>query len=628
MYFKEAQCTHMEAKVVQHRHAQLPQEEPSLDPNEQLLLKHIELAKHFWEDGRWVVTDHRFAECLQDLGLAPTAPSPCPNPTDFFSQSRQTYAGNDIITVQGVSLKRVKPCDLQPADEVTDSISYHLQESLGIAPVEDPTNPEESIFPTTTEGEMSWKINDYEIFLYRISEPDAEPIQRPLCRENSVKEISRALRDRHLQKTDKVAQRTIADTLQETGILNPRYEDARFLNPPEKIIEFNNIAPSSLPSGDDVRQKLVAEPSGKHIWIVEDDSQGFIIVHDKDELYIESSKPAIKSEAIALGLNKREENPKHFTAQLARLRTFLRMISQHSSFKLAFLAEDQPSPYDASEFANELAANPSTVYVKSTRTAGGELILRHRRASDGQLVLESDSHELGHLLSITLDSIKSNQRLPPAFANRTIWKFLARCSVTGMLQHALKFMEAPIVEEEIPVAKYRTKMGIEKCEFRAIFQGREDVELVASYAKASLKDVAANISIAGKGRHTVQVIRGIMQQNLQDVHDQETINLRATETLKRFEQSVTDFARKFSEKLRPDYSMSDFAVDVVPVWNAERNDLDFSLLEVQYVYRHNGLTQVDPASAARVEAFRNSLQNDARKKRVKARITSLFRSLE
>lgn len=619
----------MELKAVQHRHTQSPQAEPPRDPNERVLLEHIELAKHFWEDGRWVITDQRFAACLKELGLTPTAPSPSPPPTDFFSQSRQAYAGNEIITVPGASLKRVRPCDLEPGDEVTDCISDQVQDALGISPSEDLFDLEESNVPTTPENEVSWKINDYEIFLYQISEPDAEPIQRPLCREHSIKEINRALHDRHLQKTDKVGQRVITDMLQQTGIRNPRYQDARFLNPPEKIVEFTDIAPNSLPSAYEVRQKVEQEPSGKHIWIVEDDVQGFIIVHDNDELYIESSKPAIKSEAIALGLDKKEENPKHFTQQLAPLRTFLRLISQINSFRLVFSAEKQPQPYDASTFAHELAANPSAVYVKSTRTSGGELILRHRRASDGQLVLESDSHELGRLLSNTLRSIKSGQAFIaiPTFKKRRE-EFLARCSVTGMLQHALKFMETPIVEEEIPVAKYRTKAGVEKCEFRAIFQGREEVELVASYAKASLKDVAANISIAGRGRHTVQVIRGIMQHNLQDTHDQATINKRATETLKRFEHSVTEFARKFSERIRPNDAMNDFAVDIVPVWNAEKNDLDFYLLEVQYVYRHAGLTQVDPASAKRVEDFQMSLQKDARQDRLQARIRNLFKNLE
>ena len=618
----------MEIKAVQHRHTQSPQAEPPRDPNERVLLEHIELAKHFWEDGRWVITDQRFAACLKELGLTPTAPSPSPPPTDFFSQSRQAYAGNEIITVPGASLKRVRPCDLKPGDEVTDCISAHVRDALGISPSEDLFDLEESIAPTTTEKEVSWKINDYEIFLYQISEPDAEPIQRPQCREHFIKQINRALHDRHLQKTDKVGQRVITDMLQETGIRNPRYQDARFLNPPEKIVEFNAIAPASLPSADDIQQKVREEPSGKHIWIVEDDSQGFIIVHNNQELYIESSNPAIKVEAIALGLNKKEENPKHFTAQFTPLRTFLRMVSQCNSFKLAFLAQEQPIPYDTAAFANDIAAHPGTVYVKSTRTAGGQLILRHRRASDGQLVLESDSLELGRLLSVTLDSLKAHDKLPPRLANRSIGKFLDRCSVTGMLKHALKFMETPIVEEEIPVAKYRTKAGIEKCEFRAIFQGREEVELVASYAKASLKDVAANISIAGRGRHTVQVIRGIMQHNLKDTHDQATINRRATETLKRFEHSVTEFARKFSQELQANVAMNDFAVDIVPVWNAEKNDLDFYLLEVQYVYRHAGLNQVDPAAAKRVEDFRMSLQKDARKDRVQTRLRNLLKNLE
>ena len=119
-----------------------------------------------------------------------------------------------------------------------------------------------------------------------------------------------------------------------------------------------------------------------------------------------------------------------------------------------------------------------------------------------------------------------------------------------------------------------------------------------------------------------------MQHNLKDTHDQATINRRATETLKRFEHSVTEFARKFSQELQANVAMNDFAVDIVPVWNADKNDLDFYLLEVQYVYRHAGLTQVDPAAAKRVEDFLMSLQKDARKDRVQTRLRNLFKNLE
>lgn len=617
----------METKVTPRSQTRSIREEPPLNPNEQVLLQHVELAKHFWEDGHWIITNQRFTECLSDLGYEPPPTSPAPPTTDLFSQCRENYIGNEIITIQGAQLTRVRPCDLEHHEDVTDSISYALQDSLGISPLEDPSNPYESLTPHTIQKELSWRVNDCEVFLYRIVEHDVAPIQRLLDREESATEIKRALHDRQLQKTDKVAQRIIAETLQETGIQNPRYQDARFLNPPPKIVQFTEIAPASLPSSDDIRQKLLEEPNGKHLWIVEDDTQGFAIVHNNKELYIESSNPRIRGDLATLGLIKDTEHPKHFIDQLAPLRTFLRMTRRTDSFTLTFLAQDQPLPYDASAFANELAANPGAVYLKSTRTAGGELVLRHRRAADGHLILESDSHELGLLLSATLNSLKSNRTLPPILAEKTRGQILTRCSVTGMVRHALTFMETPIVEEEIPVAKYHTRAGIEKCEFRAIFQGRQNIELVASYAKASLRDVAANISIAGRGRHTVQVIRGIMQQNLKDSHDQETINKRATETLKRFEDSVTDFARKFSEELRPSHAMNDFAVDIVPVWNNAKQDLDFYLLEVQYGYRHAGLRKVDADAAKRIEAFQVALRKEYRQGTLASRLDRLFKDL-
>ena len=165
-------------------------------------------------------------------------------------------------------------------------------------------------------------------------------------------------------------------------------------------------------------------------------------------------------------------------------------------------------------------------------------------------------------------------------------------------------METPIIEEEIPVARYTTKLGVEKCEFRAIFQGLDTPELVGSYAKASLKDIAANISIAGRGRHTVQVIRGIMQQRLEGKYDQTEINSRATKTLERFEQSVTQFATDFADKLSTITPLKDFAVDVVPTWNTETDDIDFYLLEVQYAYGYEGLRAVAPGTAAQVTSFK------------------------
>jgi hypothetical protein len=118
-----------------------------------------------------------------------------------------------------------------------------------------------------------------------------------------------------------------------------------------------------------------------------------------------------------------------------------------------------------------------------------------------------------------------------------------------------------------------------------------------------------------------------MQQRLEGKYDQTEINSRATKTLERFERSVTQFATGFADKLSTITPLKDFAVDVVPVWNEEKQDLDFFLLEVQYAYGYKGLTAVDPDSATRVATFKNKMNRTATALAAVDRLGRLFAGL-
>jgi hypothetical protein len=139
-------------------------------------------------------------------------------------------------------------------------------------------------------------------------------------------------------------------------------------------------------------------------------------------------------------------------------------------------------------------------------------------------------------------------------------------------------------------------------------QGHDELKLVAHYAKASLSDIAANISLGGRGRATKQVVRGIFQQQLAGVMPQEEINQRAGESLSKLTTMAETFAREFAKEVVKSgvtRSLNDFAVDICPVWDAEAQDLRYVLLEVQYGYAFEGLRHISPEKADEVQEFKD-----------------------
>lgn len=190
-------------------------------------------------------------------------------------------------------------------------------------------------------------------------------------------------------------------------------------------------------------------------------------------------------------------------------------------------------------------------------------------------------------------------------------------SVECFLAKALERMDTPIVEGEIPVTRLETKLGSEKAEFRMIMQGRDSLSLVAHYAKSSLHNIAANISLGGHARSSQQVVRGIFQQKLKSKVSQDEINRRAGESFSKLQHVAERFGQEFAEKLAHSNSprrLVDFAVDISPVWDEQAQDLRFFLLEVQYGYAFQRLRSISPSKAQKVQEFKEALAEERRAK--------------
>ncbi len=598
-------------------------ETTALSGNDALLLEHPELSKYFWKDNRWFVSDQRFRDFLTSFNIPPLPVNPNPPKADIFEITRPDYNQNFLTHSLHNAFKLVTPSASIDPQSVIDSLSYDLSESFGFLATELVQREE----PPIENREHSSVINGCEIFLYRLAGTNTAIIDRSTTPEFTTREALESARDGVLRHTDKVAQRTRAAKLSATGVLNPRYQDLRLINPPSHVVTCNDIDLNSLPEASDIIETIKKAPGSRHLWIIENDTQGCVIVHDTDKLYVKTANPIIAKDAAIAAKITGFSTQSTLKEQEKYLRIFLKLFRTEQNFAMTFLAEKEPQSIDTKSLAAEIQSHETPLYIKGTRSSGGQFVVRHRRGPTGESILESDSSEFGRSLAQTIESVKKYQIMPRFMQDTFLPKFQCKCSSTGMLQKILKEIETPILEEEIPVARYTTKVGREKCEFRAIFQGIESPQLVATYAKASLKDIAANISIAGRGRHTVQVIRGIMQQNLSGTLEQAEINTKAAQTLKRFEETVGNFARQFTAELTDPTKLQDFAVDTVPVWNEQTQNIDFYLLEVQYSYGYTGLAAVDPEASSRVTMFKNTLRDAKRKLASIARIQQFFSDL-
>jgi hypothetical protein len=595
----------------------------AVDANEQLLLEHPGLH-NFWDGKKWVVSHERFQMAADAAGV--TLPTPPAIETRDMFEVAHSYAAERLTEckAQGVSI----------VPDETPMVSFDLEGMLGDNLLQGlgididnfrsslDRSHSQSIGDTCTDNGCTFRI-------VRIDTPKDLTIDRDLAGETLKMQVLSTVRDASETVSDKVGQRIIASSLEWIGIEQPRFLDTRGIHAPIPAVRFSNLDFSKFP----LQEIQDADPEQKKVWVFEDIQQGFAVVQDGAQRYVISENPTMALEARLARVDKEAltgDDPGIFHQRLER---FLGAVSRNESAAIVLAramdsdeAAMSPESRQYAIGASQLLRHPGTVFIKSSRSAGGELVLRCTKDASGAAVIESDSSEVGDILaqytrkvSKAASQDSASDFLGKLFAEKAIQSVSRQGSVEAFLSTALGCMETPIVEEEIPVTRLKTKLGIEKAEFRMIIQ---DNNLVAHYAKSSLKDIAANISRGGQGRSSQQVVRGIFQQKLAGRMPQAEINEKAGKSLQKLESSAQTFAREFAKKLTESGSSRntrDFAVDLCPVWDEKTQDLKFVLLEVQYVYGFSGLEQVSPAKAAQVRAFK-----DAEAKRIRRGVAVKF----
>jgi hypothetical protein len=180
-------------------------------------------------------------------------------------------------------------------------------------------------------------------------------------------------------------------------------------------------------------------------------------------------------------------------------------------------------------------------------------------------------------------------------------------SARTLLSQILATLEQPILETEIPTERVKGQKG----EFRIICQRPSlsgELEVIAAYTKVSDKEIAANISLGGHGEHVQDFICGIYRARCPEL-DETAVQTRSAADTAELMGKARDFARQYTERLMLDGGprLNDFALDICPVWNAERAAVDFHFLEVQNGYAFEALKLLDAEAAARVTAGKERL---------------------
>jgi hypothetical protein len=261
------------------------------------------------------------------------------------------------------------------------------------------------------------------------------------------------------------------------------------------------------------------------------------------------------------------------------------------------------------KLARSILGYDGEVFVKSSRSSDGILVLQVTGREGHEPVIESDSVEVGELLKQYLFQIESVRLAKSRGAVEPLEQVVVaedskairkRSSMEGFLEKALSCMEAPIVEDAIPVARLVVPQGVEKVECRLIFQGKEQVELAGHYVKASNNKVAANIACGGHSRRTFDVLYGLHNQHLEGSVSPDEMERRAAQSFDRLHEQASRFAKVCADhyrQLMPQRPLCDFALDICPVWDQERGTLRFFLLEIQFTYGFSGLTAALPVMA-------------------------------
>lgn len=573
---------------------------PPRDPNHLLLAERPELSD-FWDGRAWIVSAQRLERAALRAGIHP---SPSRGEVADLFGTQLPYTFRDTQRVGGATI--ALDHDALVIDEIlgADLISalemecYEGHESTRLQPLE---------FLFTIES-------------FRLVTPSDVGIDRTVAGDSLLTRVASIRNEYARAIADKVAQRDLVAALSDHSIEQPRYRDSRAVNPPDSCVEFHNVIFANFP----VNEIAKMPRSAKRIWTFEDCRQGFAVVSDGKRQYVYSEHPSVRK---LLKSNKVEKSSRSSEPFSARLERFLAELSENAEYRVCLLRRSPQLERERLELARSILAHDSELFVKSSRSSDGILVLRVAGQREDQASIQSDSVEVGELLRqylFQVDSVcraktrRTTSALERVAINEEIRAVHKRSTMEGFLEKALSCMEAPIVEESIPVARLHAPTGPEKVECRLIFQGKDQLELVGHYVKASPNQTAANIACGGHSRRTYDVIYGLHNQYLEGVVSSDQISSRAATSFAHLQEQGTKLAIACAEhyrKLIPRRPLCDFALDICPVWDFERGTLRFFLLEIQFTYGFSGLTATRPPMtgptaedlmARRVASFKES----------------------
>lgn len=553
-------------------------------PN-QLLLTVCPELRDFWDGGAWNVTAERLEKAAARAGIEPMK-SQSGEVFDLFTR-KQPYdlCERERVVGAGVARHNARHSEVLLVDEL---LGPRLTETLELQSY-------------SKDGPAAYQPLEahFEVVSLQVVPPHGIRLDRTLAG-NSLLERIVPIRNESLRSiADKVAQRNLVGQIDGIAIEQPRYADVRSVNPPDAYADFAYISFANFPLGE----ISSTTKNAKKIWVFEDCRQGFAVVSDGKRQYVHSEHGVVQD---LIKRNHLQRSSKSCETFVARLERFLGQLSEHPRYGVCLLRHCPPREAERLNLARSILAYRGEVFVKSSRSSDGILVLQVNNKPGCESVVQSDSPEVGELLKQYLSHIdsarsaagkKALEPLTRVAIDEEIRAVRKRASLDGFLAKAISCMEAPIVEEAIPVARLAVPQGFEKVECRLIFQGKAQVELVGHYVKASLNRVAANIGSGGHSRRTHDVIYGLHRQYLDGLVSTTEIDKRASKSFEVLQEQGTKLARACADHyraLRPQRPLCDFALDICPVWDRARGTLRFVLLEIQFTYGFSGLTNAQP----------------------------------
>jgi hypothetical protein len=385
-----------------------------------------------------------------------------------------------------------------------------------------------------------------------------------------------AVRDELQSIVDKVSQRSIVSTL-DTTIRQPDFFDIRSLSHPPKIrsIDRCNVAPLQ-----DVITSKAKEPGD---FLIATSAQAAFARID-GTYYVMNGQ----------GFGELEEERFHQLVGSLAKEVFIRV------------PETTTTRGDVSRALTSLMRDEGVYYLKSTRSSGGAGIVKIT-VTEGDIRVESESPDTVSAFTNMLEYYRSQMSFVGAPSTPDLLRASALAPLQGfqepvvhLLGRYIASLDCPILERAIP--SERVFQSKERAEFRVIIQGGA---VTGAYTKVSPSDIAANISLSGRGEAISTVVADIIARRLPDLSPEEQ-KARTLAIEAEILSSALSLGEKFAGELAATHelSISDYAIDLIPSWNEGKNQLELFFLEVQYSYAWSGLEAVDPGAAARVVAYK------------------------